>query len=237
MKKLSFSSLILFENDDYLLVNKPPLLSSLEDRAEPWNLQRLAIEYCPESQLAHRLDKETSGVLAVAKNPEAYRSLTIQFEQREVKKIYHALVKGIYDFKDEVIDLPIKKLSVGAVKIDKREGKAASTIISTILTYRGYTLLECKPVSGRMHQIRIHLSATGMPIISDHLYHGDDIYLSSLKPKYNLKKWTEELPLIKRVALHATKLEFKGLSGEQIDAEAPYPKDFEVLIKQLDKYS
>jgi len=81
-----FKQSILFENQDYLLVNKPPFLSTLEDRNDPVNLLRLAQEIEPNAQVCHRLDKDTSGVLAIARHPEAYRHLSIQFEQRQVKK-------------------------------------------------------------------------------------------------------------------------------------------------------
>lgn len=237
MKKIDFQSLILEETDDYILVNKPPFLSTLEDRAERTNLQKLAKEYWPEAQIAHRLDKETSGILAIAKNPEAYRSLAMQFEKREVSKIYHAVVAGIHDFKEEEINAPIKKLTVGVVRIDKGEGKPSLTRVSTKRTFRRHTLLECRPVTGRMHQIRIHLSSIGVPIVGDLQYHGTHLFLSELKPNYNLKKWTEEQPLIKRVALHALQLEFRGLDGQLVKGEAPYPKDFNVIVKQLDKHS
>lgn len=237
MKKIDFKSLILEETNDYILVNKPPFLSTLEDRVERFSLQRLAQDYFPEAQIAHRLDKETSGILAIAKSPEAYRSIAIQFEKREVNKIYHAVVAGIHNFKEEEINLPIKKLTVGVVRIDKQDGKPSLTRVSTNRTFRKHTLLECKPVTGRMHQIRIHLSSIGVPIVGDKLYHGTDLYLSEIKSNYNLKKWTEEQPLIKRVALHAFRLEFRNLQGDLMKGEAPYPKDFNVLVKQLDKQS
>ncbi|MEQ9301404.1 MAG: RNA pseudouridine synthase [Cyclobacteriaceae bacterium] len=237
MKKIDFQSLILEETDDYILVSKPPFLSTLEDRVERFSVQRLAQDYFPEAQIAHRLDKETSGILAIAKNPAAYRSLAIQFEKREVNKIYHAVVAGIHDLKDEEINVPIKKLTIGVVRIDKGEGKPSLTRVSTIRTFRKHTLLECRPVTGRMHQIRIHLSSIGVPIVGDTQYHGSHLYLSEIKSNYNLKKWTEEQPLIKRVALHAFQLEFKDLQGNLMKGEAPYPKDFNVLVKQLDKQS
>lgn len=237
MKKIDLNTLIIEETADYILVNKPPFLSTLEDRAEPNNLQKLAKAYCPEAQIAHRLDKETSGILAIAKNPDAYRSLAMQFENRQVNKIYHAVVTGIHDLNDIEIDAPIKKMTVGVVKIDKQEGKPSLTKVSTLRTFSKHTLLECTPVTGRMHQIRIHLSSIGVPIVGDTQYHGSHLYLSEIKSKYHLKKWTEEQPLIKRVALHAYRLAFKDLNGQLISAEAPYPKDFSVLIKQLDKQS
>ena len=236
MKKVNFRELIVFEDEDFMLVNKPPHVSSLDDRNDPVNINKLAKEYNADAQVCHRLDKETSGILAIAKNPEAYRHLNIQFEKREVVKVYHAVSGGVHDFKDEIVDLPILALKNGIVKIDSKEGKDAATIFNTLKAYNKYTLIECRPVTGRMHQIRIHLAVLKAPITCDIKYGGKEIYLSQLKKKYNLKMETEERPLIQRVALHARSLLFHSLKGEELIVEAPYPKDFEVLFKQLEKY-
>src|SRR5690242_14692262 len=104
-----FRKSILFEDDDFILVNKPPFISTLEDRSGRQNLLALARGYVSTAQMCHRLDKDTSGVLAIAKNPEAYRHLNMQFEHREVGKVYHAVVDGIHNFKDELVDAPILK--------------------------------------------------------------------------------------------------------------------------------
>ncbi|CAG5010335.1 Ribosomal large subunit pseudouridine synthase C [Dyadobacter sp. CECT 9275] len=237
--KIDFKDIILFENEDFLLVNKPPHLATLDERTADrgGSLLRLAKEFNPELQAAHRLDKETSGVLAFAKNPAAYRHLAMQFEHREVTKRYHAVATGIHDLDGISVYLPILPLKNGtAVKIDRAEGKVAETIFNTIKVYRGYTLVECIPVTGRMHQIRIHLSCLKAPIVCDPQYGGEPIYLSSLKKKFNLKKDTEEQPLIQRVALHAHSLSFSLMDEEKVRIVAPYPKDFEVLVKQLDKF-
>ncbi|WP_247235754.1 RluA family pseudouridine synthase [Telluribacter sp. SYSU D00476] len=237
--KINFSDIILFENDDFLLVNKPPHLATLDERTADrgGSVLRLAREYHPDLQAAHRLDKETSGVLAFAKHPEAYRHLSMQFEHREVTKRYHAVTNGIHDLDSISVYLPILPLKNGtAVKIDKVNGKIAETIFNTLKVYRGYTLVECIPITGRMHQIRIHLSCLNAPIVNDPQYGGKPIYLSSIKRKFNLKKETEEQPLIQRVALHAFALSFALMDGEPIRIEAPYPKDFDVLVKQLDKF-
>src|SRR5690606_12226297 len=94
MKKVDFNNLILFENEDYLVINKPPYLSSLDDRHEAHNILDLAKAHTPDSQLCHRLDKETSGCLVIAKNPAAYRHLAMQFESRKVEKDRKSVVSG-----------------------------------------------------------------------------------------------------------------------------------------------
>lgn len=235
MGKLKFEDLILFENDNYIVINKPAFVASLDDRNDVVNVLRLAKGYHSEAQLCHRLDKETSGALAIAKSPEGYRALSVQFEKREVIKEYHAVAEGIHNFNNLTIDAPILMLGKGTVKIDSYRGKASTTAVNTIKAYRAHTLLACFPHSGRMHQIRIHLSYHKAPIIGDLTYGGHPFYLSSIKRNYHLKKGTEELPLIKRVALHAKQLQFKGLTGKDLLVDAGYPKDFSVLLKQLDK--
>ena len=238
--RLNFKDLIIFENDDYILINKPPHIASLDERQadNSQSILRLAKEYADDAQLCHRLDKETSGVLAIAKNPAAYRHLSMQFEHRKVEKRYHAVVNGTHDLEMISVYLPIAMKRDGTmVAIDRQKGKEADTIFNTMKVYRNHTLVECMPITGRMHQIRIHLVCLKAPIVCDPTYGGEMIFLSDLKRKFHLKKETEEQPIIKRVALHAHSLTFRLLNEEIIKIEAPYPKDFEVLVKQLDKFS
>lgn len=237
MKKVDFKSLIVFENEDYILINKPPHISSLDDRNDPVNINKLAKEYFTDSHVAHRLDKETSGILAIAKSNDAYRNIAMQFEHRQVRKVYHAVVDGIHEMDGIDVYLPILPLKNGTVKIDKQIGKEAETIFYSIKAYKKHTLVECQPLTGRMHQIRIHLACLKAPIACDEKYGGKPVFLSELKKKYNLKEDKEEFPIIQRVALHAVSLRFKLMNEEELEVEAPYPKDFGVLIKQLEKYN
>ncbi len=234
-RRTSFKDLILRETDDYLIINKPPLVSTLEDRSSSDNILQMAREYDENAQVCHRLDKETSGVLVIARHPEAYRHMSLQLQERSVEKVYHAVVDGIHDFRQKVVDAPIRKNSSGGVNIDYREGKEAETSFQTLDVFRNHTLLECRPVTGRMHQIRIHLSWLKAPIIADHSYGGTDFYLSSVKRHFNVRKGQEESPLIRRIALHAFSIAFDAPDGNKLVVEAPYPKDFKVLITQLGK--
>ena len=232
--RFAIADTILFENSDFFVINKPPFVSTLEDRHDKNNVLSFAREYEPEAQVCHRLDKETSGVLAIARNPQAYRHLSIQFEKRQVIKIYHAIVDGIHNFRNLMVDLPIMKQNDGTVKISKKEGKPSHTYFTTLRAYRFHTLLECRPVTGRMHQIRIHLSTQKASITGDMAYGGKPFLLSSIKRGFNLKKGTEEETFMKRMALHAYSLEFQDLEGKPIKIEAPYPKDMQALVRQLE---
>lgn len=238
MKYPNFKDLILFENDDYIVVNKPPFVASLDERGGSGevNILRLARQYTDDAQVAHRLDKETSGALIIAKNSEAYRHVSIQFEKRRVNKVYHAVVDGQFVFKDLFVDLPILNDGNKSVTIDRRAGKRAETYFNTLKHYRHYTLVECKPVTGRMHQIRIHLATQRAAIVGDLMYKGKQVFLSQIKKGYRLSKDEEEQPVMKRFALHARYVTFKGLDDQDIFIDAPYPKDFATLIKLLDKF-
>jgi len=237
MKFPKFADLILFENDDVIVVNKPPFLSSLDEReGGEVNLLRLAKGYSEDAQICHRLDKETSGALIIAKNPEAYRFVSIQFEKRQVKKVYHAIIDGTHTFDNLLVDLPILNVGKGNVTISRQDGKRAETWFQSLKYFKHYTLVECRPVTGRMHQIRIHLATQKASIAGDEMYKGEPVYLSKIKRKYHLGKDQEELPIMKRFALHAYEVTFKINPETEITIHAPYPKDFETLLKQLEKF-
>lgn len=232
-----FEDLILFENKDLIVVNKPAFLSSLDDRdGGDINLLRLAKQYSDDAQICHRLDKETSGALIIAKNPEAYRSVSMQFEHRKVKKVYHAIINGTHVFEDLQVDLPILNLGNKNVAINRQEGKTALTIFNSLQYYKHYTLVECRPVTGRMHQIRIHLASQRASIAGDEMYGGSPVLLSEIKRNYRLGKDQEELPIMKRFALHAKEVTFHIDENTEMTFDAPYPKDFSTLIKLLDKF-
>ncbi|WP_207425364.1 RNA pseudouridine synthase [Pedobacter sp. SYSU D00535] len=237
MKIPRLEDLILFENDDIIVVNKPPFISSLQEReGGDINMLRLAKQYHEDSQVCHRLDKETSGCLIIAKNPEAYRSVSMQFERRKVKKVYHAVVNGTHVFNNLTVDLPILNLGNKNVSISRQEGKSAETIFNSINYFKHYTLVECQPVTGRMHQIRIHLATQKASIAGDEMYGGKPVFLSQIKRGYHLGKDQEELPIMKRFALHAKEVTFKVDEETEVTISAPYPKDFATLLKLLEKH-
>jgi 23S rRNA pseudouridine955/2504/2580 synthase len=234
MNKLKFEDLIISEEADFIIVNKPPFLSTLEDRNAPINLLELAKSYHSGAQVCHRLDKETSGLLVVAKNNDFYKYFSSLLENREVTKMYHAIVEGRHEIEEKELDKPIYTGS-NKSRIDFQQGKPSLTLITTVEIYKHHTLLACMPFTGRLHQIRIHLADHGTPICGDEQYGGHAIYLSTLKRNYNLGKGKEERPLMQRVALHAAGLSFVSPSESQLTFKAPYPKDMQVTLKQLTK--
>jgi len=235
MKKYNFSDLILKETPDFYFVNKPHGIASLDERSgEGPSLIDLARQTGEDLQLCHRLDKDTSGVLLIARNAEAYRHASGCFAKRKAEKTYHAFVQGVHHFQDQRIEANLSKTRKGVAKIDLAEGKEAITIVNTLHAYRHYSLVECKPLTGRFHQIRIHMAFAHAPLVSDVTYGGKPFMLSDVKRKYNLKKFTEEQPLVQRAALHAVSLYLPSMnSNGKIGAEAPYPKDLRALERQL----
>ena len=231
-----FQKLVIFEDSDYVILNKPAGISTLADRNDLHNILSLARENDQNLKVCHRLDKETSGVLVLARNPEAFRLMAIQFEKRTVNKIYRAVVDGVHDFQDQVIDLPLLPGRSGTTRIDRRRGKESQTTVSTLEKYHLHSLVECKPTTGRMHQIRAHLSFIGAPVSGDENYGGRPVYLSTLKRNYRPKKDLAERPLIRRPPLHAFQINFQNRSGQRVTFEAPYPKDFSILLNQLSKH-
>ena len=235
MAKLRFKDMIIREDENYTFINKPPGISTLEDKRSETNILQLARKEYPESQVCHRLDKDTSGVLILAMHASAYKFIASLFQARKIKKVYHAVVKGLHDIRNLENKMPLLQTGRGKSKVSFK-GKDSVTYFTTLDTYRYHSKIECIPLTGRTHQIRAHLQSINAPIVGDFEYGGEDILLSQLKKRFNLKKFTEELPLIKRMALHANSIEFNDMEGRKFHVEAPYPKDFAVLIKSLEKY-
>jgi len=236
--KLDFKDLIIFEDESLLCINKPVGITSLQERNNTGSgLLEMARKYCPNIKICHRLDKFTSGVLLFAKEEESYKNIVLQFQKRQVVKEYEALIFGNHNLTDVKVAYSIAPSKRGMYKVDNQLGKKSLTYFTTAKKYKHHTLLSCKPITGRPHQIRVHLAHTGKPIVGDLLYGGLDLFLSSFKKKYKIGEDQTEKPLNQGFLLHSKQLTIRHpLTEKDITFEAKRSKNFEICIKVLDKY-
>lgn len=227
---------ILFLDDHLLAINKPAGLGTLPDGYDPSlpHAKSLLEPRYGRLWIVHRLDKDTSGVLLLARTAAAHRHLNTQFERGEVEKVYHALVQGEVPWETQTIDLPLRANGDRRHRtvVDGERGKPALTGLHVLQRFRGYTLLEARPRTGRTHQIRAHLGAISLHLVGDTLYGGPPaLYRSDLESGPALPD--DEPPLIARPALHARSIGFlHPMSGERLCIDVPYPKDFELALEQ-----
>jgi RluA family pseudouridine synthase len=245
---------VLFEDADLLALDKPSGLLTSPDRYDPNrpNLMKLlhagiagAKPWARERGLtylsnAHRLDFETSGIILLAKNKPVLVQLADLFGAEKPVKKYVALAQGCPAEDEFEVDAKLAPhpVRIGMMRVEPKNGKKSKTRFSVIEKFANQTLIRCEPLTGRTHQIRIHLRHAGVPIVGDELYGGKPLWLSRLKPNYRLKPGREERPLISRVALHAEQLELKHpVTGEPVSILAPWPKDFTVALKYLRQFT
>ncbi|HZV33293.1 MAG TPA: RluA family pseudouridine synthase [Verrucomicrobiae bacterium] len=246
---------VLFEDEHLLALEKPSRMLSSPDRYDPnrpnlmkllhggivqnkpWAKQR-ALSYLMN---AHRLDFETSGVILMAKSKPVLVKLANLFgSETLVQKKYVALVHGnpvnnTFEIDAKLAPHPVK---IGLMRVDEKNGKRALTQFELMEKFSGYSLLQCRPLTGRTHQIRAHLRQAGLPIVADSLYGGSPLLLSRLKKDYRLKPGKFERPLMDRVALHAAELKLPHpVTGAEIVITSPWPKDLSVALKYLRLYA
>ena len=222
---------IIYEDDDIIVVNKPKGMVVHPSNGNPdGTLVNAIMAICKDSLsgiggeirpgIVHRLDKDTSGLLIVAKNDRAHVNMSEQIKNHEVKKTYIALVRGVVKENEATIDMPIGRSTSDRKKMAvMKAGKNAVTHIKVLKRYNKYTLLQVNIETGRTHQIRVHLSYIGYPIIGDCTY-------SNGKNEFG----------VVGQCLHAKCLEFKHpITGAEMKLEAPLPKYFEEIIQKLDK--
>jgi len=219
---------VIFEDDDLLVLNKPAgIVMHPGAGHQAHTLVNALLAHCQNLSgiggkerpgIVHRLDKETSGALVVAKNDATHRDLSSQFAARTMTKIYLALVAGILRKTSGVIDKAIARHPVHRqrMSIARRQGRSAKTEYRVIRSGEEISLVECILHSGRTHQIRVHLHHLGHPVLGDKLYGG---------------KRAGDYP---RQMLHAWKLAFRHpRSGEELSFEAPVPRDFADAMRQI----
>ena len=220
---------IIYEDRDIIVVNKPKGMVVHPANGNPdGTLVNAIMAICKDSLsgiggeirpgIVHRLDKDTSGILIVAKNDKAHINLSEQIKEHKVKKTYIALVKGIVKENNATINMPIGRNEKDRKKMAvTKKGKEAITHFKVLKRYDKYTLLEINIETGRTHQIRVHLSQIGYPIV------GDEVY-SKGKNEWN----------IKGQCLHAKSLDFKHpITNEDMHLEAKIPQYFEKILEEL----
>lgn len=222
---------IIYEDNDIIVVNKPKGMVVHPANGNPdGTLVNAIMAICKDSLsgiggeirpgIVHRLDKDTSGLLIVAKNDKAHVNMSEQIKNHEVKKTYIALVRGVVKENEATIDMPIGRSNSDRKKMAvTKNGRNAVTHIKVLKKYDKYTLLEVNIETGRTHQIRVHLSHIGYPIIGDYTY----------------SNGKNEFGVIGQ-CLHAKRLEFKHpITGKEMTLEAPLPEYFEDILQKLDK--
>lgn len=209
---------VIYEDDDCIVINKPVrILSHSKGSFNPeatvatFIARKVSGIEGDRAGIVHRLDRATSGVMICAKNAESQHWLQKQFAQRKTKKTYYAVIHGQLEPNEAIIDMPIernpkqpKQFRVG------RDGKAAQTAYKTVQSGNKYSLIELKPVTGRTHQIRVHLKQVGHPIVGDALYGGEPS---------------------ERLMLHAACLELTLPSRKRMTFSAPTPTELQAIIK------
>jgi RluA family pseudouridine synthase len=207
---------LLYEDGDVLAVDKPeglPVLPGGSTRATPLRdlVQRA---YPSKIFVVHRLDKDVSGVLIFARNAEAHRRLSAQFAGHTVEKTYLALVHGVVREDSGEIDRPLRPFGSGRMGVDLQRGKPCSTRFAVTERLAHFSLVEVHPVTGRRHQIRVHLYAIGHPVVGDPLY-GD-------------RETQRRYP---RLMLHAQRVSFDLPAGSRLTVEAPMSESFQRVLQ------
>lgn len=245
---------VLWEDDHLLALAKPPGLLTSPDRADPERPSLMPLLHAGIKQgkawaqarglsylvNAHRLDFETSGVLLLARSKPVLVALANLFGANLPVRIHLALAQGTPanpQFESEARLAPHPVIP-GRMRVDSRHGKWSRTQFEVVERFRDCTLLRCRPITERIHQIRVHLQQAGLPVVGDRLYGGSPLLLSRLKPDYRLKPRRTERPLISQAALHAERLELAHpVTGAPLAITAPWPKDFSVAVKYLRRYA
>jgi 23S rRNA pseudouridine1911/1915/1917 synthase len=232
---------VLFEDADIIVLNKPPGLVVHPGAGHSHGtLVNALLHHCDDLKgiggslrpgIVHRLDKDTSGCLVVAKNDEAHTSLSEQFKGRKVEKGYLALVYGEMETLDGVIALPIGRHPTERKKMSaqSRYSRPAETRWVVRESFLGLCLLDIDLKTGRTHQIRVHLASVGHPVVGDQVYGGTKRWKT-----IQTKGLRDRLKTIKRQMLHARKLTFcHPRNGRKMAFESPLPEDMALLLKAL----
>jgi 23S rRNA pseudouridine955/2504/2580 synthase len=229
---------VLFEDDHLLVIDKPAGVAVHGGSGVSFGVIEQLRRARPQAkflELVHRLDKETSGLLMLAKKRSALTAVQDQFRQRETGKTYAALVIGTWPASKKVVDVALHKYltaegerRVRAVANDDDDGRRSISLVRVLHTYQGFSLLDVTIKTGRTHQIRVHLASEGHPIVGDEKYGQFDLNKALATGR--------QVPGVRfdRMFLHARRLAFDHpASGERIELAAPLPAECETLLAHL----
>jgi 23S rRNA pseudouridine1911/1915/1917 synthase len=230
---------LLYRDERMMVISKPAGLPVHASAKFYFNtLTRVLDERFPGemAQICHRLDRETSGALVIARDKDAARTLKGAFAKKTVRKSYRAIVYGVPEWSEHLIDLPLGLVAGDGelnVRMEVRDDDSlpSKTEAAVLETAGDFALVECRPITGRQHQIRAHLAAIGHPIVGDKLYaHGDDAFR-----RYCAEGLTDELRelfKLERQALHAASVEVPHPDdGRRLRVEAPLPDDMREFLQ------
>jgi 23S rRNA pseudouridine1911/1915/1917 synthase len=235
---------VLYEDDSIVAINKPPAMvvhpakghwSGTLTAALAFHFQNLSSVGGPTRPgIVHRLDRDTSGVILVAKTDQAHHALSSQFEKRTVKKEYVAIVSPAPDRDNDLIDKPIGahpyQREKKAIRENHSTSRAASSVYLVEERFQGFGLIRVKPKTGRTHQIRVHMAHAGYPVLCDKLYSGR----ARLTLKDLTRKEADDQLLLDRQALHAHRIEVSHpVTGKPLMVEAPMPEDMQQTVETL----
>jgi 23S rRNA pseudouridine1911/1915/1917 synthase len=233
----------LFEDEHLLVVNKPPDMvvhpvrgsrgGTLVNALLAHTATLSAVRGELRAGIVHRLDRDTSGVIVTAKTDDAHQNVAAQFKARTVDKRYVAVVEGVPEFDSDLIEAPIgRSKRHPEAMVLRPDGKAARTIYHVRRRFRGFAHVELELLTGRTHQIRVHLAHIGHPVVADTLYgHRHVLYRSDLLDD---PPGEDEVPLIERQALHAATIAFDHpATGVRLQFDAPVPPDMIALLEAL----
>lgn len=234
---------IIYEDQYLMAVNKPSGILSIPDRFNPEkpNLLNQLKSHTTDIFVIHRLDRETSGIILFAKDPETHKKLNEAFRNRTIQKKYLAFVNGTVQDESGMIETGLMPdpANPGRMKVN-RSGKKSITEYHVLERFKSCTLIEAIIHTGRMHQIRVHCKYIGHPCFVDKLYGSrESVSIREIKQRNLVVSLKDdyEPTLVSRTTLHASKLSFlHPITEEKMDIEAPLPKDLKALLNQLRKW-
>jgi len=243
---------LLYEDDWLAVVNKPAGMvvhparghwSGTLTSALAFHFDKLSGAGGPSRPgIVHRLDRDTSGAIIIAKTDQAHFALAEQFEQRDIAKHYFAICVGVPDWDRDQIDQPIGihpyQREKMAIRRDHATSRPAQTIYEVAERFDGFSVLNVFPKTGRTHQIRVHLASIHCPVLCDKLYGGrSQITRGELRRKYDSAAPEDHEVILQRQALHAKKIAFRHpQDGRAMEFEAPLPADLELTLAELRKW-